>query len=159
MTTTAISRRNGNGAGRGTWCHLVAPALLLTALLLGGCLPAENDGDFVAVPEIYGTYVDQFDGTHVIGKDTWDDGFFLFHYVRVRNGLDYLIAQNDAGNSFNPNLFSRFDWTTDSGEQLYYCQAEFDAATADEAEANTTADRTNLSTGCGGFAWSELTPQ
>jgi hypothetical protein len=158
MTTTAISHTDGNGTRRGAWFQLIVPVLLLAVLLLGGCLPAESDGDFVAVPEIHGTYLDDFGGTHVIGKDTWDDGFSLFHYVRVRNGLDYLIAQNDAGNSFNPNLYSRFDWTV-SSDELYYCQIAFAAATADDAEANTAADRGNLATGCNGFAWSKLTPQ
>ena len=68
--------------------------------------------------------------------------------------MDYLIAENDAGNSYNPGLFSKFEWTMDNGD-LYYCQSAYNAATAADA-MNAAADATDIAAGCGGFGWTGL---
>ena len=113
--------------------------------------------------EIAGTYQDDFGTTHVITGSTWTQTIgtstLSFTFVKFDNGQDFLVAQNDASNAFNPELFSRFDWTTFES-RLYTCQVAFSEDTAAEAEAATTADRTDPTTGgCGGFSWSGLTAQ
>ena len=59
---------------------------------------------------------------------------------------------------FSPGLFSRFEWVR-VGDQLYFCESPFDAATEAAALSAARPDRSDpASTGCGTFAWSPLTP-
>lgn len=60
-----------------------------------------------------------------------------------------------AGECYNRNV-----WTK-SGGDFYYCQIVYNKSTLDAAKADaTTADPSNPSAnGCGGFAWSKMTPQ
>lgn len=122
---------------------------------------ADNDESL----EIIGTYNDDFGTAHTIGQTQWDMDFgsgfgtATFAILQFSNGADFLVAQNGADNAFNPDLFSQFDWTTFETE-LYFCQSTFDAATEAEAAAAAVADNTDPTMdGCGGFAWSRLTPQ
>jgi hypothetical protein len=93
----------------------------------------------------------------VIAATTWNDGFGLFHIAAYSNPFEYVIAQNDAANTFNPSLWSRFDWVTFSSH-LYYCQTAYAALTEADAMATPRADASNPAvTGCGGaFAWTAL---
>ncbi|MBR4490790.1 hypothetical protein IKP13_09180, partial [bacterium] len=110
--------------------------------------------------EIFGKY---YEGTteHFI-SDTWwrmssSYGVSLFHITQIDKDSDFIIAQNDAVKSWNPEKWSRFDYVID-GTGIYYCQIAYDAATAEAAAAVTTADRTDLSgTGCNGYSWSKIT--
>jgi len=115
-------------------------------------------GDKKSEPlEIVGTYQDDYQGTHVITEDLWDQGSMgKFHIVRYDNEKDFLIAQNDAQNAFAPGKWSRMDWVWADGE-LYFCQIAYDKNSAEEAEAVTTANPEDLTAGCNGFPWSKLT--
>ncbi|MDC0720916.1 hypothetical protein [Nannocystis bainbridge] len=129
-------------------------------LLLSFCLAlaaCDDAGDAPEVPEIEGEYTDQYGGKHTIDADAWTMGTDVFHVLSFDNERDRLVAQNDADNAFNPDLFSRFDWHVD-GDDVYYCQSAFDAADEAAAEAATAADPTDLMTGCSGFPWTSLTP-
>ncbi|RME27384.1 MAG: hypothetical protein D6806_04725 [Deltaproteobacteria bacterium] len=133
---------------------LVAASL---AFVLSGC--GSSGGDKL---EIAGTYTDDWQTTHTVTETTWTmhaEGMSdsVFHIVAYDNDADYLVAQNDSNNEYNPDKWSRFDWTEKDGA-LYYCQAAFDADTQEAATANTSADRNDLESGCGGFSWSKLTP-
>ncbi len=113
--------------------------------------------------EIAGTYLDEWGTDHTITDDTWTMDFgggmsSVFHVLSYDNDADFLVAQNDAQNDYNPGLYSRFDWTMAMGS-LWYCQTVFDAMTAADAENAPAADPTDPSTGgCGGFPWTNLTP-
>lgn len=112
--------------------------------------------------EVMGVYQDAFGSSHAITQTLWDQSSaaftFLFHIIEADNSPGYLLAENDAANSFNPGLFSRFYWTPYL-DNLYYCQDVFDAASPDDARAATPPDATDPTTGgCGGFAWTNLTP-
>jgi len=111
---------------------------------------------------IVGTYLDNWDSTHEITDSTWTMGMAgtssVFHITIFSNADQYLIAQNDAANQYSPSLWSRFDWTQDQGI-LYYCQTAYDAASEQAALDTPRADVKDLAgKGCGGFAWSKLTP-
>ncbi len=107
--------------------------------------------------EIIGAWVDDWGTSHDIAQDSWTMGDDLFHISQLDNQADYLVAQNDAANAYNPELWSRFDWTWHEGE-LYYCQIAYDAADEASAAGNEDADRADLDAGCAGFSWSRLTP-
>jgi hypothetical protein len=118
--------------------------------------------------ELAGAYDDNFGGSHEISFALWDAGGANFHLLAFSNDDQWAVAQNDCDNTYNPGLFSRFDWTTSdlgaagaagAGSALYYCQTGF----AEESEGAATdlspADADDLTTGCSGFAWSELAPR
>ena len=118
-------------------------------------------------PEISAIYVDNFAGWHSVGGEAWlsfgSVDQLIFSVCNVENDNKFLIAQNAAGNDFNPGRFSRFEWFGENG-QLYYCQQVFDAASAAEAadfNTNPAADPSNANDeGCGAdgqFPWSQLT--
>jgi len=112
--------------------------------------------------EIAGTYSDDFQGSHQITGDSWtqvyESGTSVFNISQFSNEEGYLIAQNDADNEFNPELWSRFDWTEKDGT-LWYCQSVYDAESEQEAlDADPADDSDPANSGCGGFAWSELKP-
>mgnify|MGYP001482487205 CR=1 FL=1 len=113
--------------------------------------------------EIVGEWVETFPDmttqTHSVDETTWTSmsqfGTLTFHVESYDNALGVLVAQNDASNDFNPDLFSRFEWVWD-GRELYYCQSVYDAATADEAWSAAGADAGDLLAGCSTFPWSML---
>ena len=112
------------------------------------------------LPEFVGNYTDGF-SPHLIEGDRWrmgeGDMVSQFILTTVDNEADFAIARNDDGNEFSPGLWSRFEWIDNGDGTLFYCQATYDAASADAAHG-ATADRTAPeSGGCGMFGWSTLT--
>ncbi|HCP45440.1 MAG TPA: hypothetical protein DIU15_05330, partial [Deltaproteobacteria bacterium] len=109
---------------------------------------------------ISGVWADAWGGTHTIDNATWSDSYgSSFSVSQFHNNSQFLVAQNDPTNSFNAGQWSRFDWTWDESNTLWYCQTCFDCA--DEAAAVATAAASTAdpaTTGCGGFAWSSVTP-
>ena len=113
--------------------------------------------------EIYGKYnEDGYVPTDLFVFDTkWtmssEYGVSIFHITQIDKDNDYIIAQNDATYSYNPSLWSRFDYVV-AEDGVYYCQIAFDAATKEDAIAATGADRDGLTTtGCNGYPWSKMT--
>ncbi len=112
--------------------------------------------------EIAGQWSDGF-GEHDITSELWTISFegsnpSLFTIVWYDNEIDTLVAQNDAQNDFNPGLWSKFQWTYDGDDALWFCQVVFDAPTQADAEASPDADPSDPGAGgCGMFPWSPLT--
>ncbi len=154
VPASAYSKRAAPAALR------IVCAVLMGGLLLGAC----SDDDSGQGPlEIIGAYADDFGTTHTITADLWTMDFggdpATFDVLQYSNADDYLVAQNGAGNAFNPGLYSRFDWSSYQNE-LYFCQGTFDAASEAEAAAAESPDPSGPTAGgCGGFPWSRLTPQ
>ena len=74
------------------------------------------------------------------------------------NAAQFAVAQNDEGNEWAGGQWSRFDWTV-VGEEVWYCQTIWDAASSDEAAATPPADGADPAmSGCGGAPWSRLVP-
>ena len=111
---------------------------------------------------IIGLWADDYGGEHDIDGQRWQMGYgpsaSRFHVAHYDNTARWLVARNDEGNQWSPSLWSRFDWTWQADE-LWYCQSAFDAASEQDALAAPPADAGDpTSSGCGGFAWSRLTP-
>ncbi len=109
---------------------------------------------------IIGVFADAFDTDHTVTDSTWTMvsifGTSVFHIMTYANSQTYLVAQNDSANTYNPDLWSRFDWTT-AGSDLWFCQTVYDAASEQAALDATPADDSDPSaSGCGGFPWSQL---
>ncbi len=108
----------------------------------------------IATLPVTGVWDDGF-SVHHVDEATWGMGDDTFAIFDVDFAASFLIAQNASDNAFNPGKWSRFDWVI-AGTDVSYCQAAYDAETA-EAAAAISADHTDLAAGCGGFAWSTLT--
>ena len=141
---------------------------LFTCLFIGACTDdgGSEDDDGTDTTDtgtdtgeealaIIGDYTDEWGDNHSITAETWTNSAGVFHIEQWDNAATYLVAQNDAGNEFSPELWSRFDWTWDADEVLYYCQSVYDGASIDDALAGS-ANAADLAAGCGGFAWTKM---
>jgi hypothetical protein len=121
--------------------------------------PVELDDSGTSKIDIVGSYTDTYGTSHTITESMWtqnmDGGVSVFHITQYSNDERFLVAQADPANAYNPNLWSRFDWT-EKEDKLYYCQSIYDASTEDAALKAKPADSTDLDKGCAGFSWSEL---
>jgi hypothetical protein len=110
-----------------------------------------------AVPSIVGVYTDGF-FEHRITADTWYMDTSIFHITIVNNSDNFLIALADSTNLYSPSLWNRFDWNIDGSKVLRICETTYNAATEQQALDTPAADAQDFAKGCGGFAWSVLTP-
>lgn len=137
----------------------LALAFATTLTLATGCDEGDGDGDDEAnaddEPDIVGEYTDEYGDTHTIDAASWTNSAGVFHIEQWNDEDGWLVAQNDAANEYSPELWSRFDWVW-MADDLFYCQSVFDGATLDAALAGSAND--DLMTGCGGFAWTAMTP-
>jgi hypothetical protein len=126
----------------------------------GGGSDEGGDGGTTGI-ELAGSWLDNWGGDHEISDALWSSyaGSSLVHLSGYDNEANYAVGQNDEANAYNPELWSRFDWTVDSDGTLWFCQSAYDSASEEEALAVPMADPTNpAASGCGGFAWSSLSP-
>ena len=89
-----------------------------------------------------------------------DHPIYRFNIIEINETEKYIIAQNDASNPNDPNLFSRFDYNMLNGdERLWICTIEYDARTEEEARSNQTSDFSDAADfrGCGGNGWIPIT--
>ncbi len=145
---------------------LATPAADATDPAAGGCgsFPWTLLGQDQGLLALVGSYTDEWGTEHAVEPWLWttDPGVpastATYDVVQYHNADRWLIAQNGAANLYNPSLWSRFDWTDFQGD-TFSCQTAYDAATADDALATPAADPTDPTAGgCGGFAWTNLTP-
>ena len=129
---------------------------------------SENDDDAdteeEGALEIIGRYMERsgdYEASHIITETEWTSrssyGTSVYHISQYDNANDFIIAQNDSEKSWNPDKWSRFDYTVKNGE-LYYCQTAYNAETEEAALATPAADKTDPATkGCGSSPWTKLT--
>jgi hypothetical protein len=115
-------------------------------------------------PTIVGSYEDAWGTKHEVTAETWSQSMegstpSLFQFLELSNEEQYVLAQNDAANKYNPGEFSRFDWFEGGDGKLYFCQVTYDADSLDAAREIDAPDHDDLEAGCGGFPWSALTKQ
>lgn len=112
--------------------------------------------------DIVGDYLDAFDTPHRITPDGWSQGpaeaASDTAFTHVDNAARVAVGQNAADHPFNPDAWSRFDYTFHAAG-LWYCQSAFDAADEAAARATPAPDPSDPAAGgCGGFPWSQLVP-
>lgn len=105
---------------------------------------------------INGRWVDSWGSAMEVNNTEWTIDSATFQIDNYDNENRVVIAQNDAANEYNPDLWSRFDWTMADGE-LWVCQTAYDADSLEAAESTPAADPADPANGgCGTFAWSQL---
>ena len=116
----------------------------------------DGDGDSDLL-KLGGSYTDEWESSHVIDDLTWQHGSARYGITQFDNAAQFVIAQNGSANEFDPDKWSRFDFTYVENT-LYYCQTAFNAEAEADALAATPADATDPAVaGCGGmFAWTKL---
>jgi hypothetical protein len=86
----------------------------------------------------------------------------IIHITHYDDEAGFFVGQNSGEGSYNPGLWSRVDWVEDAEGGLHLCTTHYSAATEEEAMAYPDDDAFShaayLTTGCGGFAFSSLTP-
>lgn len=108
---------------------------------------------------IFGDWtVPAFGGTYSFDAEVVDSGYATYDVVGYSEAGQYVVARNSESTGYYPCLYSRFDWTEDGGD-VYLCRTVLDAGSVEEALARPAADRENLTTGCSGFPWSQLSPE
>lgn len=153
----------------------VVSAFAALSLFVGGCagsddtdtdvetdetdveiLPLAIVGDWAEVAGAFPTR--EVWGYHAIDDAVWTDAFgSTYAITQYDNDAGVIIAQNGAGNGYNPGAWSRFDVTSDGEGGWYYCQTAFAAAAEADALATPPADASDpATTGCGTFPWSHL---
>lgn len=154
--------------------------VILTALMACGGTETANDTgseDPTPLPDdtgprtgatddelaISGSYTDAWGTQHEVTGATWTQTYAgypsdVFHVTAFDNDQRWLVAENDPANTWNPGLWSRFDWHDDGAGELYFCQTAYDAVDSSAALETPAADAADLSAGCGGFGWTHLTP-
>jgi hypothetical protein len=107
--------------------------------------------------EIAGAWEDDWAQAYALSDSEWSIDSSTYAITSFDSTGNFLIAQNDSGNEFNADLWSRLDWTY-VGNALYVCQSAYDAATEQDAIDTVAADANDPATeGCGGeFPWSLL---
>jgi hypothetical protein len=141
-----------------SWFTLGAALFLLAC----GSSKSQTTPAAKAPPEIVGSYVDDFGGTHTVTAESWtigdgSTGTSVYYITQVNNAEQFLVAQGAATNTYYPSMWSQFDWTLDAAAALYFCQVTYKASSEKEAVEATPADANDLTSGCSGFSWSKLT--
>jgi len=95
--------------------------------------------------------------TIVISAETWEvEGPFANYALTIEsydNEERWLLATEEGG-----LWWWRQQWTYDDDDQLYHCAVISGAETMEDALAAPEADPEDLSTGCDGVAWHDLSP-
>ena len=108
---------------------------------------------------IRGSFVDDYQVSHVITDTTWILGSRdRYHIVLSNDSAKYLIARNDSGNTSDPGKWTRIDWMVlpMPPYEWAFCLIEYKAESRALAEANTGADREHPRSGCNGFPFSRM---
>ncbi|MEN9785546.1 MAG: hypothetical protein RLZZ299_810 [Pseudomonadota bacterium] len=112
---------------------------------------------------VSGTWADTWGTQHIVDPFVWTmtdgDTTSRYHIAVIDDVAGWVVAQNDADNAWSPSAWSRIEWYWDSLGALLMCQSTYDATSKDAALAGPLADRSDvLAGGCGGFAWTAMTP-
>ncbi len=109
---------------------------------------------------IRGVWTDAWGTAHSISDVSWiqkfdqDESIFWINYFV--NAWGTAVAGNDGTNTYNPDLWSRFDWTEKDGVR-YFCHTAYDAASIEDAANAPDPDAGAPDAGgCGGFPWTPL---
>jgi hypothetical protein len=85
----------------------------------------------------------------------------IYHIEKWNIDKQYLIAQNDSSNSYDPGLWSRIDWIHLSEMDPYtwaFCLSVYNAESAIKAEESAEINAESPKTGCNGYPFSRMKP-
>jgi hypothetical protein len=105
--------------------------------------------------EISGTFTSVW-GMETISSHVW--GTATMH--EYDNRKNEAVTQFPEDDPYNPNKFNKVVWTEPSAGRFFYCIVDFGKETLEAAKTSTqSADASDPSaSGCGGFSWTELSP-
>ncbi|HAN30728.1 MAG TPA: hypothetical protein DCQ06_03955 [Myxococcales bacterium] len=106
--------------------------------------------------ETEGTWKTNFGGVEIINRQAWSKSWLRGFVNKDR----VAFTQNPEDAEYAPGRFNRLQWTANSAGKWYYCTTDFDLESLQAAKDSTkTADDSDpAKSGCGGFAWTEMTP-
>ncbi|MEO8635041.1 MAG: hypothetical protein ABI587_07175 [Gemmatimonadales bacterium] len=141
-----------------------APRAALLAITLLACAPPPASPSPLdqpaAPPELLGRFQDDYGNHYRVTATDWVQlPHGRFHIAAWWPDEQYLIAQNDATNSYAPGLWTRIDWMRFDGMAPYiwgYCLTAYEAPSASAAAATPAPDRATPLTGCNGYPFSRL---
>jgi hypothetical protein len=135
------------------------PELQAAALLSALATPPPQP---CSSPEICGNWSDDYTGIHSINATEWTVNYgtpevdTIVEFSNTTNTL-YILTPSNA---FNPNTYSRIVWTEITASTFYYCIVVYNKPDLVSAKSDpATADSSNLASGCGGFAWTKMSPR
>ncbi len=108
--------------------------------------------------------IGHFEDDYSIRYAVSDSAFILlpssiYHIKKWSLQEQFLIAQNDSLNAYDPGLWSRIDWIEleNMGDFTWaFCLSVYDAESADEAVASAKINPESPKTGCNGFPFSRM---
>ena len=115
-------------------------------------------GEARAAIEIAGIWNDNYGGWSVINVNAWGP-YILSDYD---NDANWAVTQNAADADFAPSQFNYVVWTEPAEDgSWWHCTVAFDIDTLEQARMtlNTADDSDPANGGCGGFAWTQMTPR
>lgn len=109
---------------------------------------------------LLGDFVDDYGIRYTIKTDGWVQHPDARYDLRVWHSRDqFIVAQNDSGNTSDGGLWTRIDWIVlvDSGEYEWaFCYAAYQAPTQEDAVMAKRTERDTPRTGCNGFPFSRM---
>ncbi len=112
-----------------------------------------------------GSFSDNYGGQHFLTatlwqlKDTWTNQTDTI--VKINGLANYIIIQKSAADAFNASKFQKIIYISNNDGSFYTCTlSPFNSSSSAAAEAITdsTAKTDPANTGCGGFAWTKMSP-
>lgn len=85
----------------------------------------------------------------------------IYHIVEINNDQQFLIAQNDANNKYDPELYTRIDWVNFEDMEPFqwgFCISAYNASSPDSIKSVKNINREAPKTGCNGYPFSRMKP-
>jgi len=138
------------------WRRLICG--VLSPLMVAACSSVRRP---VTAGVMDGTFMDDYGNTFAISRTRFDQQpHGRFHLVEWHVDSQYVIAQNDAGNSSDGGAWTRIDWMPlDMAPYTWaFCFTAWKAPSREAARNTPAADRAHPRTGCNGRPFSRMRP-
>ena len=103
---------------------------------------------------IAGFWLSNWGDTAQVTKTHWGSAAI----IEFDNAMRWAVTQNPADAEWNPGKYNKIVWTPMAGRSFYFCTVDFglDTAAAAKGTSKTADDSDPGSSGCGMFAWTQL---
>jgi len=138
--------------------------LILLVVLFSQCAKENDNTVKNEGPAIPHQLIGFFEDDYQIQYSVSDSTFILlpnsiYHIKSWNIDEQYLIAQNDSSNSYDPGLWTRIDWIELNDMEPFswaFCISVFNAETSLQAELDSQTNPETPMTGCNGFPFSRM---